>query len=162
MIDLRARADELARTDPLTGLANRRALIEAMDGAGGRVRDEHVGLLMLDVDNFKHVNTVFGHPGGDRALVFIAGCLRKSCRAGDVAARLGGDEFAVLVRGADADGMSALAERLLEAVRLGNSVRISVGWAIGSDGDTLLHEADTALAQAKRGGKDRALSAACT
>jgi diguanylate cyclase (GGDEF)-like protein len=162
MIDLRARADELARTDPLTALANRRALIEAMDGAGGRVRDEHAGLLMLDVDNFKHVNTVFGHPGGDRALVFIAGCLRKSCRAGDVAARLGGDEFAVLVRGADADGMTALAERLLEAVRLGNSVRISVGWAIGTDGDTLLHQADTALAQAKRGGKDRALSAACT
>src|SRR4051812_10793379 len=163
MIDLRARADELARTDPLTGLANRRALIEAMNGAAGRVRDERVGLLMLDVDDFKHVNTVFGHPGGDRALVFIAGCLRKSCRSGDVAARLGGDEFAVLVRGADAAGMSALAERLLEAVRLGNSVRISVGWAIGTDGgELLLHEADTALAQAKRGGKDRALSATST
>jgi GGDEF domain-containing protein len=58
--------------------------------------------------------------------------------------------------------MAALAERLLDAVRLGDSVRISVGWAIGTDGDTLLHEADTALAQAKRGGKDRALSAACT
>ena len=155
MIDLRARADELARTDPLTGLANRRALIEAMD-----VRGERLGLLMLDVDDFKHVNTVFGHPGGDRALVFIAGCLRKSSRAGDVAARLGGDEFAVLVRDASPDGMSALAERLLEAVRLGNSVRISVGWAIG--GDDLLHDADNALAEAKRGGKDRALSAVST
>jgi diguanylate cyclase (GGDEF)-like protein len=157
MIALRARADELARTDPLTGLANRRALIEAIDGAGGRARDEHVGLLMLDVDDFKHVNTVFGHPGGDRALVFIAGCLRNTCRAGDVPARLGGDEFAVLVRGASEEGMAALAERLLEAVRLGNSVRVSVGWALGS-GD-LLHEADVALAEAKRGGKDRALSA---
>jgi diguanylate cyclase (GGDEF)-like protein len=163
MIDLRARADELARTDPLTGLANRRALIEAMDGAGGRLRDEQVGLLMLDVDDFKHVNTVFGHPGGDRALVFIGGCLRKTCREGDVTARLGGDEFAVLVRGADPDGMSALAERLLEAVRLGNSVRISVGWAIGTGGgDDLLRDADIALAEAKRGGKDRALSATRT
>jgi diguanylate cyclase (GGDEF)-like protein len=163
MIELRARADELARTDPLTGLANRRALIEAMEGAGGRARDERVGLLMLDVDDFKHVNTVFGHPGGDRALVFIACCLRKSCRAGDVPARLGGDEFAVLVPGADPDGMTALAERLLEAVRLGNSARISVGWAIGSHGDdALLHRADTALAEAKRGGKDRALSASRT
>ncbi len=115
---------------------------------------------MLDVDDFKHVNTVFGHPGGDRALVFIAGCLRESCRAGDVTARLGGDEFAVLVRDAAPEGMSALAERLLEAVRLGNSVRISVGWAIG--GDDLLHDADNALAEAKRGGKDRALSAVST
>jgi diguanylate cyclase (GGDEF)-like protein len=160
MIDLRARADELARTDPLTGLANRRALLEAMDGTGGHVRDERAGLLMVDVDDFKHVNTVYGHPGGDRALVFIAGCLRKTSRAGDVPARLGGDEFAILVRGADPDGMSALAERLLDAVRLGNSVRISVGWAIGPlGGDTLLHDADTALAEAKRGGKDRALSA---
>jgi diguanylate cyclase (GGDEF)-like protein len=155
MIELRARADELARTDSLTGLANRRALIEALDSG-----DDRLGLLMLDVDDFKHVNTVFGHPGGDRALVFIADCLRKSCRAGDVPARLGGDEFAVLVRGASAEGMSALAERLLDAVRLGDSVRISVGWAIGR-GD-LLHDADNALAEAKRGGKDRALAATST
>src|SRR3954462_3516881 len=108
MVELRARADELARTDPLTGLANRRALIEAMDGAGGRARDEQVGLLMLDVDDFKAVNTLHGHPGGDRALVFLAGCLRASCRAGDVAARLGGDVFAVLVPGAEEAGMAAL------------------------------------------------------
>jgi diguanylate cyclase (GGDEF)-like protein len=160
MIELRARADELARTDPLTGLANRRALIEAMDGAGGRARHERLGLLMLDVDDFKQVNTLHGHPGGDRALVFLAGCLRLSCRAGDVAARLGGDEFAVLVPDADDAGMEALAQRLLEAVRLGNSVRISVGWAIGSSGgDALLQYADTALADAKRAGKDRAASA---
>jgi diguanylate cyclase (GGDEF)-like protein len=163
MIDLRARADELARTDPLTALANRRALIEAMDGDGGPGRHEHVGLLMLDVDDFKHVNTVFGHPGGDRALVFIAGCLRRSCRAGDLAARLGGDEFAVLVRGAEPGGMAALAERLLDAVRLGDSVRISVGWAIATaGGEDLLRDADIALAEAKRGGKDRALSASGT
>jgi diguanylate cyclase (GGDEF)-like protein len=160
MVELRARADELARTDPLTGLANRRALIEAMEGSGGRARGARVGLLMLDVDDFKQVNTLHGHPGGDRALVFLAGCLRASCRAGDVAARLGGDEFAVLVPDADERGMAALAERLLEAVRLGNSIRISVGWAIG--GDDLLNDADAALAQAKRGGKDRALSTVST
>jgi diguanylate cyclase (GGDEF)-like protein len=158
MIELRMRADELARTDPLTGLANRRALIEGLDGAGGHSRDEQVGLLMLDVDDFKAVNTLHGHPGGDRALVFLAGCLRASCRAGDVAARFGGDEFAVLVPGADDTGMEALAQRLLEAVRLG-SVRISVGWAIGARGDeTLLQYADTALADAKRAGKDRVAS----
>ena len=158
MVELRMRADELARTDSLTGLANRRALIEAMDGAGGRSRGEPVGLLMLDVDDFKQVNTLHGHPGGDRALIFLAGCLRASCRAGDVAARLGGDEFAILVPDAEEAGMEALADRLLDAVRLG-SVRISVGWAIGSSGgDQLLQHADTALADAKRAGKDRASS----
>ena len=64
MITLRSRADTLARQDPLTGLANRRALLEAMHGLSGRI-----GLLMLDVDDFKATNTRFGHPGGDRALI---------------------------------------------------------------------------------------------
>jgi diguanylate cyclase (GGDEF)-like protein len=159
MIAAQARAEELARTDPLTGLANRRALLEAM---AWRERGQTVGLLMLDVDDFKQVNTQYGHPGGDRALVFVARCLRESCRAGDLPARLGGDEFAVLVPGASADGMAALADRLLDRVRQGESVRISVGWAItaGLDDERLLHDADDALAAAKRGGKDRALSAA--
>lgn len=160
MIELRAEADALARTDPLTGLANRRALLEAM---AWRERGQSVGLLMLDVDNFKQVNTHYGHPGGDRALIFVAECLRQSCRAGDLPARLGGDEFAVLVLGADEDGMAALAARLLDTVRRGNTVRISVGWAISAASDEcLLRDADDALAAAKRGGKDRARSAAQT
>jgi diguanylate cyclase (GGDEF)-like protein len=158
MIEAQARAEELARTDPLTGLANRRALLEAM---AWRERGQSVGLLMLDVDNFKQVNTQYGHPGGDRALVFVAECLRDSCRAGDLPARLGGDEFAVLVPSACADGMEALAGRLLDAVRRGDGVRVSVGWAIAAGShESLLHDADEALAAAKRAGKDRALSAA--
>jgi diguanylate cyclase (GGDEF)-like protein len=157
MVEAQARADDLARTDPLTGLANRRALLEAMEW---RERGQCVGLLMLDVDDFKQVNTRFGHPGGDRALVFVADCLRDSCRAGDLPARLGGDEFAVLVPGGTADGMEALADRVLDTVRRGDRVRVSVGWAIGAGThESLLHHADEALAAAKRGGKDRALSA---
>ena len=84
MISLRVRADELARTDPLTGLANRRALLEAMEF---RDRGQCIGLLMLDVDDFKRVNTEYGHPGGDRALCFVADCLRPSSRSGDLPAR---------------------------------------------------------------------------
>jgi diguanylate cyclase (GGDEF)-like protein len=156
MIELRVRADELARTDPLTGLANRRALLEAMEF---RDRGQCIGLLMLDVDDFKRVNTEFGHPGGDRALRFIADCLRDSCRSGDLPARLGGDEFAVLVPHAGHDGMAALAQRVLEAVRAGELVRVSVGWAIASDPEQLMHEADDALAAAKRAGKNRAFAA---
>jgi diguanylate cyclase (GGDEF)-like protein len=156
MISLRLRADALARTDPLTGLANRRALLEAMEF---RDRGQCIGLLMLDVDDFKRVNTELGHPGGDRALRSIADCLRASCRAGDLPARLGGDEFAVLVPRADHDAMAALALRVLEAVRAGDRVRVSVGWAIASGSEKLMHDADDALAAAKRGGKDQAFAA---
>src|SRR3954454_9274641 len=85
MVAAQARADELARTDPLTGLANRRALLEAM---ALHERGQCLGLMMLDVDDFKQVNTQHGHPGGDRALVFVADCLRHSCRTGDLPARL--------------------------------------------------------------------------
>jgi diguanylate cyclase (GGDEF)-like protein len=154
MVTLRSHADRLARQDPLTGLANRRALLEAMHDTSGRV-----GLLMLDVDDFKATNTRFGHPGGDRALMSIADCLRRSCRSGDLPARLGGDEFAILVRGVDREGMAALAQRVLNEVRLTSSVRISAGWVVSGCGtDQLMIEADQALAAAKRSGKDRALA----
>jgi diguanylate cyclase (GGDEF)-like protein len=154
MVTLRSHADRLARQDPLTGLANRRALLEAMRDVTGRV-----GLLMLDVDDFKAMNTRFGHPGGDRALMSVADCLRRSCRSDDLPARLGGDEFAILVRGVDDGAMAALADRLLDEVRRHSSVRVSVGWAVGGHStDRLLIEADQALAVAKRAGKDRAFA----
>jgi diguanylate cyclase (GGDEF)-like protein len=155
MVGLRAHADDLARRDPLTGLANRRALLEGIARAGRQ------GLLLIDVDDFKRFNTLHGHPGGDRALVAVADCLRHAVRAGDLAARLGGDEFAVLVSGATVPGMEALSARVLAAIRNDGTTRVSAGWAIGAeDADALLLAADQALAQAKRGGKDRALSAA--
>jgi diguanylate cyclase (GGDEF)-like protein len=155
MVRAQARADALARQEPLTGLANRRALVEAIAAHRGR----RVGLLMLDVDDFKAINTEYGHPGGDRALVMVAECLRRACRAHDVAARLGGDEFAVLAPGIDEAGMEALAARLLERVREQDTVRVSAGFVIGpADAEQLLRDADVALASAKRAGKDRAIS----
>jgi diguanylate cyclase (GGDEF)-like protein len=155
MVSAQAHADALARQDPLTGLANRRALLEAIRAHAGR----RVGLLMLDVDDFKGINTAYGHPGGDRALVLVADCLRGACREGDVASRLGGDEFAVLAPGIDDAGMEALATRLLARVRQQDTVRISAGFVVGpADAEQLLIDADGALAAAKRAGKDRALS----
>src|SRR3954447_3090920 len=155
MIEARSRADELARLDPLTGLANRRALLEAIQLHSGR----RVGLLMLDVDDFKGINTAYGHPGGDRALVLVADCLRGAVREGDIPARLGGDEFAVLAPSVDAAGMEALAARLLAAVRADGTVRISAGFVVApADADQLLRDADDALAVAKRSGKNQALS----
>jgi diguanylate cyclase (GGDEF)-like protein len=155
MVALRAHADDLARRDPLTGLANRRALLEAAACPG------RVGLLLLDVDDFKRFNTEHGHPGGDRALVGVADSLRRAVRADDLPARLGGDEFAVLARNACENGMAALAERVMRTVRTDGVARVSAGWAIGAgDADALLLAADRALADAKRAGKDRVLAAA--
>jgi diguanylate cyclase (GGDEF)-like protein len=154
MVRLRAQADELARTDPLTGLANRRALLEALERYDGPV-----GLLTLDVDDFKHINTLHGHPGGDRALMFVADTLRSASRAQDLPARLGGDEFALLAPGVDAAGMQALAQRLIAEIRRGDVVRISAGWVVDDAAPSqLLLEADEALRAAKREGKNRALS----
>jgi diguanylate cyclase (GGDEF)-like protein len=153
MVQLRAQADQLARQDPLTALANRRALVEALEAASGPV-----GLLVLDVDDFKSINTAYGHPGGDRALVFVADALRAASRASDLPARLGGDEFALLAPGIDAAGMQALAERLMTEIRDG-VVRISAGWVVGApEPSQLLLEADRALRAAKRDGKNRALA----
>lgn len=154
MVELRAQAERAAREDPLTGLANRRALLEALTAADGPV-----GLLTLDVDDFKRINTLHGHPGGDRALVFVANALRASSRAHDLPARLGGDEFALLAPGVDAAGMEALAQRLMAQIRFGDQVRISAGWVVGdAEPSQLLLEADEALRAAKRDGKDRALA----
>jgi diguanylate cyclase (GGDEF)-like protein len=167
MVALRERADDLARRDPLTGLANRRALLEAAEAGPARRSADRLGLLLLDVDDFKLANTLHGHPGGDRALRFVALSLRSVAREQDLPARLGGDEFAVLVRGATEDGMEALAERVLDAVRASDDalglpgfvLRVSAGWALDEpDADALLAAADRALLRAKRSGKDRAFS----
>ena len=107
----------------------------------------------------RSIYTLYGHPGGDRALVFVAKALRASSRAEDLPARLGGDEFALLAPGIDAEGMEALAQRLMAEIRFGDAVRISAGWVVGdSEPSQLLLEADEALRAAKRDGKNRALS----
>jgi diguanylate cyclase (GGDEF)-like protein len=167
MVELQARADDLARRDPLTGLANRRALLEAAGAEPARRAGDLLGLLLLDVDDFKLANTLHGHPGGDHALRFVALSLRSVARESDLPARFGGDEFAVLVRGATADGMEALAERVLETIRASDDalglpgfvLRVSAGWALDEpDADALLAAADRALLRAKRTGKNQALS----
>ena len=169
MIELRERADDLARRDPLTGLANRRALLEAAQIAPRRRTGDRLGLLLLDVDDFKLANTLYGHPGGDRALRFVALALRSAARETDLPARLGGDEFAILVRGATPEAMEALAERVLGTVRASDEslgmpqfiLRVSAGWALDQpDADALLAAADTALGRAKRTGKNRVLRSA--
>jgi diguanylate cyclase (GGDEF)-like protein len=169
LVTLREEARALSLCDSLTGLDNRRSLMDELDRhLGGRRVREGIGLVLLDLDNFKDANTRFGHQGGDRVLVATANGLRGAARERDVVARLGGDEFAVVAFDVDDERMREVAERLLAAVRRahedlglpGLALTASAGWArTARDARTveeLVAVADHALRSAKRVGKDRA------
>ena len=173
LVELRDEARRLSLADPLTGLANRRALIDLLESstAGGRASDP-VGLVLVDLDGFKEANTMYGHPGGDTALVAAAEALRTAAREQDMVARLGGDEFAIVARGLNAEGLDGLAQRVLAAVRAAGAgltempayeLRCSVGSALypddARDVDELVAIADVCMRGAKATGKDRTLSA---
>jgi diguanylate cyclase (GGDEF)-like protein len=157
----------LAHHDPLTGLANRAALMQRLSA----IVDQFAGsdglsaLVMIDLDRFKGVNDTFGHGAGDALLIEVAQRLRTIVRATDVAARLGGDEFVLLLPGLrQRNDVVMLAERVLrglsEPVRIqGHDVRIGASLGIafhpqdGRDADTWLKHADMALYNAKHGGR---------
>ena len=106
---------ELARHDALTSLVNRRAFVQRLQEAiAGRRREDGraFGLMVCDLDEFKTVNTRYGHPEGDRVLQEAAKALTSAVRDDDLLARLGGDEFAIVAGGADEPGMEALAKRI--------------------------------------------------
>lgn len=171
MVGLRDEAREASLHDSLTGLENRRALMDALYAhVGGDRRSDATGLLLLDLDDFKEANTIYGHPGGDQVLRETARALRRAARESDVVARLGGDEFAVVAYGADAAGMRALSDRVLLSIRAADEklelpefdLRASAGWALyPSDADTvdeLIAAADLSMRSAKVSGKDRSVS----
>ena len=144
---------ELAHTDPLTGLANRRGLQRALRESGlPRV------LVGIDLDGFKTVNDMRGHDVGDAVLIQVADRLRTNLLADDVAARLGGDEFAVLVHGT-ADEAMLTAHRLLAVLGEpyevdAGSVFLSASLGVADTGE-LIRDADLALRYAKQRGKNR-------
>ena len=158
-----------ARSDPLTGLANRLNFREATARALARIERHHgmTGVLFLDLDGFKAVNDHHGHAAGDRVLVQVAERLRRVIRREDLVARLGGDEFAVLLAEIkDVGEAAATARRILEALDdrlLVNDepagVSTGIGIAVTRSGtmtpDELVNRADIALYQAKRAGRGR-------
>ena len=160
------RLAELATTDPLTGLCNRRRFLEAL-AAALRAAQRHRGptsILILDVDHFKAYNDAHGHPAGDEALRVVAGVLRGCRRPEDVPARLGGEEFVVLLPATDATDAAVVAERLRAEIESApwtlRRVTASVGVATGGDAgvadlDALIAAADRALYRAKREGRNR-------
>jgi diguanylate cyclase (GGDEF)-like protein len=157
-----------ARTDPLTGLLNRRGFDEHASRELAHLgRDGHsVALVIFDLDHFKHINDQWGHIVGDRVLVHMARLLTSEARMIDVAARLGGEEFAVLMPGGHQAGATAFAERVRGALAASDcsdvpEVRASAGITVTVDPvdvQTMLERADQALYTAKRGGRDRTVA----
>jgi diguanylate cyclase (GGDEF)-like protein len=160
-----ARLAEEARTDPLTGLLNRRGFDDHAVREFAHVGREGVSiaLAILDIDHFKHVNDEWGHMVGDRVLVNLARILSGEARGIDVAARLGGEEFAVLMPGSDTAGAEAFVERVRAGLEASAgpdlpAVRVSAGVAATTeplDVQIMLESGDRALYAAKRGGRDR-------
>jgi diguanylate cyclase (GGDEF)-like protein len=157
---------EQARTDELTGLFNRRHFHERLAAELARAQRDTspVGLVLLDVDDFKRVNDVHGHPVGDQVLVAFGEVLAGHVRAGDVVCRTGGEEFAVILPNADEREAVRAAERLVRAVReatwsIAGPMTASAGVAVAPDDAatvaTLFKAADECLLAAKADGKDR-------
>ncbi len=164
----RAAAEVQALTDPLTGLANRRAMDQAIVEALAD-RQTVFTVLHIDLDFFKQVNDTLGHAAGDRVLTEVGRILATEVRDADLAARVGGDEFLVLLRDlTDATGVAALAQRLISRIEVpvehdGHQCRVSA--SIGSATvaqidrrpslDEVLADTDVALYAAKRAGRGR-------
>jgi diguanylate cyclase (GGDEF)-like protein/PAS domain S-box-containing protein len=169
----RRQGERVSRVDPLTGLANRAALRDALAAAlsSAQVNDRQVALLWVDVDDFRKVNDAHGYTAGDLVLRTVADRLRTAVRPGDMLARAGGDEFLLLVR--DVDDVWGLAEeiagrivrRLREPIELHSgsgravSIRVSVGVSgyprDAATAEQLLGHADRAMQIAKDAGKNR-------
>jgi diguanylate cyclase (GGDEF)-like protein len=165
--------DELnvqATRDPLTGLANRSQTMRLAAGALGRSRRRTtmVGLLFIDLDGFKQVNDTYGHRAGDEVLREVARRMEQIVRDGDFVGRLGGDEFVVGIENlVDEQAAVGLADRLIVAiskeihidegiaVHVGASIGIAIGSAETPDIESLVHEADLAVYQAKEAGRGR-------
>lgn len=165
---------QLAATDGLTGLANRRQFDERIDAEWRRAcrSGERIALLMIDVDRFKNFNDRYGHLAGDECLKRVAEVLSNAGRRpGDLSARTGGEEFAILLPTADADDAAVIAESVRAAVEAmgiehldsaGGVVTASIGAASlrprpGSDVRSLINAADAALYRAKRAGRNRVM-----
>ncbi len=163
-----------ARTDALTGLGHHGAMMEALSAAARRadVSDGSLGVVMIDLDDFKRINDTHGHLVGDALLRATADRLRREVRSGASVFRYGGEEFTVVLPGVDIDGASATGERLRAAIgeqpfALGDGLVIgatcSVGVAVLAaprvEARALLAAADAALLEAKATGKNRVVRA---
>jgi two-component system, sensor histidine kinase LadS len=162
-------AERRAQIDPLTGVLNRRSLIERLEAAclRARARGLPIALLFIDLDHFKQINDTFGHQAGDACLRAIIDPIHVELRQSDVIGRYGGEEFVVILSSADAAAAVPIAQRILERVAavhvdgFGNPIRLtcSIGIAtsdtLGVWGEHLIAHADAAVYVAKRLGRNQ-------
>jgi diguanylate cyclase (GGDEF)-like protein/PAS domain S-box-containing protein len=166
LLEAHRRARQLARTDDLTGMLNRRAFVAELETRLAQANRHGSGgaLLFVDLDNFKAINDLRSHKDGDECLRRFSAALLTQCRAEDLAGRLGGDEFTVWLDHADLDGVKAKARAMLTlAAPLAaqfsppeKPLGLSIGIAPVKPGDTvadIMHRADEAMYRAKRQGK---------
>jgi len=170
-VTLHERVRVQAVTDELTGLSNHRRFQESLASEVGRARrfEQPLGLVMLDIDNFKRVNDTYGHQQGDQVLREVARVLRETARDIDEPARYGGEELAVALPQTDLDGAYFLAERVREAIESlqipildgEGAVGVTASFGVAAVPDSAISKqrlvavADEALYRAKRGGKNR-------
>lgn len=159
--------ENLALSDPLTGLDNRRAFQVAIDEALHEAADgqQIFGLALLDLDGFKAINDAHGHQAGDTVLRQLSRLVSDYLRASDRLFRIGGEEFVLLLPGADAEGMHVRMENLRQRIEAnlncrGDAVTASIGasgWRPGDTATSWLMRADAAMYAAKRAGRNRVI-----
>jgi two-component system, sensor histidine kinase LadS len=161
-------AERRAQSDALTGVLNRRSLLERLDSAclRARARGLPIALLFIDVDHFKQINDSYGHPAGDACLKAIIGPIQAELRQSDVIGRYGGEEFVVILSSADAAAAQPIAERIRQRVaeisvpgfgapiHLTCSIGIATSDMLGVWGEHLIARADEAVYAAKRCGRN--------
>lgn len=162
-------AERRAQTDPLTGVLNRRSLVERLDAAclRARARGLPIGLLFIDLDHFKQINDTHGHAAGDACLSAIIAPIQAELRQSDVIGRWGGEEFVVILSSADIAAARPIAERILNRVaqtriegfgapiRLTCSIGVATSDSLDVWGEHLIAQADAAVYAAKRSGRNR-------
>ncbi|MBY5536448.1 PleD family two-component system response regulator [Rhizobium leguminosarum] len=167
---------ELAVTDPLTGLYNRRYLDNHLNVLFNRsmARGRSLSVLITDIDRFKHVNDTYGHDGGDEVLREFSSRVRSTIRGADLACRYGGEEFVVVMPDTSPEIAAAVAERLRAAIEnapfmlkhSGEALNVTASFGIASriasvlTPDQLMKQADLALYEAKNTGRNRVVAAA--
>jgi diguanylate cyclase (GGDEF)-like protein len=167
-------AERRAQTDSLTGVLNRRSLIERLDAAclRAQARALPIALLFIDLDHFKAINDSFGHSAGDACLVALIAPIQAELRQSDVIGRFGGEEFVVLLSSADAVAARAIAERIRQGVadlkiegfgapiRMTCSIGVATSDTLGVWGEHFIAHADSAVYAAKSGGRNQVQIAA--
>jgi diguanylate cyclase len=156
--------------DPLTQITNRKGLIEDMTGVieAGQNKTLPMVIMMIDADNFKSLNDVYGHLAGDKVLYFLAQSMKSVVRSGDKVYRYGGEEFAVVLNRCEKDQAMAVAEKIRSKIEHSHLIysgktihmTVSIGVSIHCEGDSyddFMGRADTALYEAKKSGKNKTI-----